>query len=484
VRLPERRRLHAKIAAVLERHALEAEQPPPYEELSYHLAASGDHGRAARFAELAGDRASASSSLDHARQYYRSALDALQKLTQTPELERQWIAVFDKWAAASLYSPSQEHLALIRRAGELSLRLKDLPSAARAEYWLSWFSYALGDLALATKYCRSALARAEAAHDQRLAGQLLLSLGQTLAASGEYGEALAHLAAGLETKRRSYRSKPETLRQERRAPLAFAYALACKGLVHGDLGQFSEAYDCFDEALETLRGTGHAVEGSCLGLLGMVLLLQGRWREALETATRAQATAERVNGPYVFAMSRTVSGYARWMTTRDPEALAELLQAAKWLEGRGIGLFISFNYAYLADALASAGDTRQALDYAARALACAERSDRLGETMAHRTLARIARQEPQRLPEAQMHLDKAMSSARARQSAREVALTNLEAGALHLVRGDKDLAAQSLVAARRIFAQLSMEHHENEASSLLRAGRSIAAQDLGVEGDR
>jgi len=216
----------------------------------------------------------------------------------------------------------------------------------------------------------------------------------------------------------------------------------------------------------------------------MVQLLQGRWQEALDTAARARATAERVNGPYVFAMSKTVSGYARWVTQRTPDALAELLQAVKWLEGRGIGLFISFNYAFLADALASAGETEQALDYATRAITCAERADRLGETMAHRTLARIARQVPEQLGEAQAHLERAMSSARARQSAREVALTSLEAGALHRVRGEDDLAAQSLVAARRIFAQLGMDHYEDEASQVLRGARPPAQGGSSVEGDR
>ncbi len=467
VRLPERRRLHAKIGEVLENHATQTNRSPPYEELAYHLAGSGDHERAAHFAELAGDRASASSSLDHARQHYRAALGALERLSQNQELERRWIAIVDKWAAASLYSPAEEHLDLIRRAGELALRLQDRVSAARAEYWLSWFCYALGDQRLATQYCRSALARAEAAHDQRLVGQLLLSLGQSLAAAGEYGEALALFASGLDTKRRTFRSTHETARPERRAPLAFAYALACQGLVHGDLGQFTEAYACFDEALEALHGTGHAVEGSCLGLLGMVQLLQGRWQDALETATRAQATAERVNGPYVFAMSQTVSGYARWVTERSTTALAELLQAVKWMEGRGIRLFISFNYAYLADALTSSGDTEQALDYAQRALARSEQSDRLGETMAHRTLARIVAQRPEHHAEAHAHLDRAMSSARARQSAREVALTGLEMAALHVARCDHDQAAQALVAARRIFGQLGMDYYEQRAREVL-----------------
>ena len=467
VRLPERRRLHATIAEVLEASAAEAQRREPHEELAYHLAGSGDYGRAAYFAELAGDRASASSSLDHARQQYRAALDALGRLPQNPDLERRWIALVDKWAAASLYSPAPEHLELIQRAGELSLRLRDLATATRAEYWLGWFCYAFGDQPVAIQYCRSALQRAEEIQDERLTGQLFLNLAQSLAAAGHYDEANAYFAKGLEVKRQTFSGKPEAGRKEGRVPLGFSYALACKGLVHGDLGQFPEAYACFDEALSPLQGTGHALEGSCLGLLGMVQLLQGEWDAAVATVARARATAERVNGPYVFAMSRAISGYARWALERSPEALADLLQAVKWMEGRGAQLFISFNYAYLADALTDAGELEQAHYYATRALARSEQWDRLGEAMAHRTLARVlARQEPQR-ENARAHLEQAMNAARARNSARDTAMGNLEIASLHAAWGEQPEAARAADDARATFAGLGMTFYERKARELV-----------------
>jgi class 3 adenylate cyclase/tetratricopeptide (TPR) repeat protein len=469
VRLPERRRLHAVIAEVLETAAAESQLREPYEDLAYHLAGSGDYGRAAYFAELAGDRASASSSLDHARQQYRAALDALGRLPQNPDLERRWVRLVDKWAAASLYSPAQEHLELIRRAGELSLRLRDFASAARAEYWLGWFSYAFGDQPVAIQYCRSALQRAEAIQDERLTGQLFLNLAQSLAAAGQYDEATLHFDKGLQVKRQTFRGKPGAGRREGRVPLGFSYALACKGLVHGDLGQFPEAYACFDEALGPLQGTGHAVEGSCLGLLGMVQLLQGEWDAAVATVARARATAERVNGPYVFAMSRAISGYARWALERSPDALGDLLQAVKWMEGRGAQLFISFNYAYLADALTDAGELEQALYYAKRALARSEQLDRLGEAMAHRTLARVLAQQESERTNARAHLENAMDAARARQSARDTAMGNLEIASLHAAWGDRPEAARAAADARVTFARLGMTFYERKALEIATA---------------
>ncbi len=467
VRLPERRRLHAAIAEALEASAVESQRREPYEDLAYHLAGSGDYGRAAYFAELAGDRASASSSLDHARQQYRAALDALSRLPQNPDLERRWIALVDKWAAASLYSPAQEHLELIRRAGELSLRLRDFASATRAEYWLGWFCYAFGDQPVAIQYSRSALQRAEAIQDERLTGQLFLNLAQSLAAAGQYEEASAYFAKGLQVKRQTFRGRPETGRRETRVPLGFSYALACQGLVHADLGQFPQAYACFDEALAPLQGTGHALEGSCLGLLGMVQVLQGEWDAAVATVARARATAERVNGPYVFAMSRAISGYARWALARSPDALTDMLQSAKWMESRGAQLFISFNYAYLADALTDAGELEQALFYARRALARSEQLDRLGEAMAYRTLARVlAIQEPDG-GSARAYLEKAMDAARSRQSARDTAMGNLAIASLHAAWGDRSEAERAAAAAYATFAELGMTYYERKALEIV-----------------
>jgi len=296
---------------------------------------------------------------------------------------------------------------------------------------------------------------------------LVLNLAQTLAAAGQYDEATAHFARGLQLKRRAFRERPEAGRREGRAPLGISYALACLGLLHADLGQFPEAYSCFDEGLGALQGTGHAVEGSCLGLLGMVQLLQGEWEAAVATVARARATAERVNGPYVFAMSRAISGYARWALERSPQALAELLQAVKWMEGRGAQLFISFNYAYLADALADAGELEQAVHYARRALARSEQLDRLGEALAHRTLARVlARQAPE-LENARAHLQQATTIAETRHSARELGMAKLEWARFDAALGHRQEAEQAAAEARVIFRQLGMAYYERAALELM-----------------
>jgi len=459
IRLPERRRLHRVALESLRRHASVTGLPEPYEELAYHCAGAGEHEQAAHFAELAGDKAAATSSMDRARQQYRVALDALEKLGLEGSVEQRWFSLVSKWATGALYSPAPEHLDLLERALAQAIRSKSTLAASRAEYWLGWFHYALGNQSTCIAHCRSALEKATDIHDERLIGQLHLNLAQSLTAVGSYPEALEYFESGFSAKRHTSSGRQAKPVNQRRAPLGFAYALACRGVLYGDQGNFSEAFRCFDDALESLRDTGHAVEGSCLGLLAMVQLLQGRWEDALTTAVRTQQTAERVNGPFVFAMSQTVSGYARWMLDRSGSALVELEHSVSWVEGRGLLLYISFNYACLAEALLEAGKLEAASNYARRAIARAS-VDPIGEASGYRTLAHLASLTRSEEPGAL--LSKAMTASVARRSAREIALTDL--AGIQLYGPDASISDDP----RPAFRAMGMTYHERLADSLLK----------------
>lgn len=248
--------------------------------------------------------------------------------------------------------------------------------------------------------------------------------------------------------------------------MGFAYALGCRALVHGDRGDFNAAYMQIQEALDVVRDTGHAVEGSLLCLLGMIQLWQGRWQEALHTAVRGRATAERVNGPYVLAICQTISGYARWVLERSPAALEELERAVAWLERREIGLYLGFGYGHLAHALLTAERLERAGELASRALRRAETGDPLGEAMGERTLAWLSARAGRRA-DALAHGQRALESALRRGSQRDAALTQLTLGKLHLSWSEPDAAQPLLESARATFEQMMMVWHRAESERLL-----------------
>lgn len=464
VGLAQRRALHLRIAAILEEHPALEGREEPYEALAYHYAGGADHLRASRYAELAGNKAMASATLDRARQQYAAALASLDQLEPSQELRRRWLEISNRRALACAFSPAPEQLDTLARAAEYAAELGDLDALGHALLWLGFINYCLGDHEECVAHCERGLRVAEEAGNAKLVAQLRANLAQTLASACEYSEALRLLDESLEAKRR--------LKSPGHAGAApgSAYAIACKAGVMAELGDFARAHDVMAEALEAVQGSGSPVEGSVRSYQAIILLWQGRWKECIEIAELVRATGERVNGPYLVARGRSEDAYARYMLGGDPEALAVLRQTTEWLESRKMGLYISINYGGLADAMAREGDAEHTRYYGRRALERAARHDPVGQGMACRALARLAIAGPEAdEASAERSLALAMESARARGSEREIALTRLAEAELEARRCRRSEAEALLERARVAFQRMDMQWHDAEAERLAEA---------------
>ncbi len=388
VKLGERRRLHGAIARAIEDCFGESGALERSEALAAHWAGAAEPERASMYAELAGDKAAAASSLDCARQQYGAAMLELDRISTSAPTRRRWLEIAWKWAAACVFSPAPEQVGLLERALEFAVKLDDPEAIARSHYWLSWIHYALGDAKSASSHARAALAIAEHTGSFKLVAQLLANLGHVHAASAECTQALAMLERALELKRTQV--KTHFLRA---VPVGFAYALGVEALVQGYQGDFQESAATMETALRAVRGAEHAVEASLMGLRGMIEVWQGRYGDCVQTASVSRLRAERMSGPYVFATSEALGSFARAMLGADPAALGELGRVVSWLDERGMRLFLSFWCACLAEALFAAGDDEGAARAAGRALERAEAGDRLGEVPAYRVRARLAARE-------------------------------------------------------------------------------------------
>jgi class 3 adenylate cyclase/tetratricopeptide (TPR) repeat protein len=470
VGLRERERLHRRIGELLERRGADDGLEPLLEPLAYHFRAANDLERAAHYAELAGDKALAAAAPDRARSQYAAALAALDGLPPSDGTYARWSSIVHRFGLACVFDPTRDQLALFTRASALAQARADETGLARAEYWLGFIHYALGDPGDAVEHyerARAHCARAlDAAQDageqaravemQALGVQLLATIGQARASAGQPEIALQLLDAALGVKRRHRRSEHPAV--------GSAYALACKGAVLGHVGRFVEAYACFDEALESIHAGHSAVEASVLGWCSAVCLWHGRWADARECATRAQNLAQRAGSIYVLAQGQAVAAYAGWMLERTPDAFDAIARATSWLERHDKRLGISMNYGWLADVAAVAGRHAEVRLYAARALSRARHRDLFGEPMAYRALAVTARG---RRHTADEYLARAMTSAVNQGSPRELAVTLLQQGERAVHTGRRGEAVDLLARARAAFASLGMPWHDAAAVQCL-----------------
>lgn len=460
VGLHKRKAMHLRIAESLRQQSAAEGQEEAYESLAYHYGAGGQATQAAYYAELAGDKAVAASALDRAKAQYRAALAALDGLVPSKELYQRWISIAHRLGLACVFDASRDELKVFRRAVELAEASGDLATMARAEYWLGYISYALGDSRPALYHCERALRVARRAGDDPLAVQIRATLGQVRAAVCDYDLSLELLDEAILIKRRH--------RTGARPAVGFAYSLACKAQILGDRGLFAPAHECFDEALESVRGANHEVEASIRGWRSAVLLWQGRWEDARQSAVEAYRIGEQVRSLFSFSMSHAAGAYASWMLERTAASLQAIQNATSWLEPRDVGLFRSLNFGWLADAMVTSGRIPEARHFAARALLRARHRDLIGVAMAYRALARAAASLHDRR-RAQHYLALAMRTARTRQSAHEVAVTQLCDAELELTLDDRARARRLLDEAMPAFEEMGMRWHFDEALRLYRS---------------
>ncbi len=465
VRLAERRHIHRAIAVAIEEGSSKRESSDPFEALAYHYRGCADFDRAARYSELAGDRASASFALDRARFHYSTALSELDKIAPTVELKRRWLRVYSKWAGVYVYSASRQQLETAQQGSRYAADVGDEAGRVYAEHWRGWMHYVLGEYGEAIEATQQALLLAERLGDDRLVAQLSATLGQCHAAAGERDEALAFLGRGLQLKRIRAGG-----RQRASLPLGFAYAVACRASLLADLGDFDEAHRDIEEALVAVKGSGHAVEGSVRALECMVHIYQGEWQRCIDTAAHCREITARVNSAYTFAMVSLFGAYARFELDATEETLQDTIQAVEWLDARGAGLFSSFNYGCVAGAFASAGDLSRASGYARRALRRGEQRDRLGETMAYRALARIEAGQDPGGAGAEELLARAFRSAEERGSRRDVAVTTLLRAELETAAGQRQAAETPAGDALADFERMGMPWYAARARQLLDRG--------------
>ncbi|MGE0672125.1 MAG: hypothetical protein AB7O64_03635, partial [Methylibium sp.] len=454
--LRERQRLHAAYAELLSKEEAGA---APCEALAYHYRGAGQWEGAAIQAERAGDRASAAFALDSARQWYRQAMEALDRVPdRNRALSLRWCLVSNKLGMTCIFDPLAQgnDSAPFERAVVLARVLDDADALARALYWQGYMYYGFGRFREAERQLLDSREVAEQAGDARLAAQVDATRAQVLAASSRYDEALGLFDAALDAKRRQ--AKPGSS-----MAIGSAYTLSCKGSVLADRGDFDAAHRCFDEALTLLGGTTHPVANSVRNWVAVAMVWQGRWQEAEAVAAESARIAENTRGLLLLVVCRAAAGYARWVGASDPVGLSQAVDAVNWMSARGGRFYSSLHHGWLADAYATLGDEARTRRHTAHALWRAREGERLGEACSHRALARLSARAGDTW-RAERHLARAARSAAVRASRREEALNLLAQAEVLQLQGDDARAAGLREQAHGEFVAMGMHWHAQSAA--------------------
>ncbi len=466
--LRRRRQLHGRLGETIESqyhdHGLESH----YEALAHHFDNSDFGDKAVQYAELAGRKAERSASLEQARVQYLRAVQRLDEMTPSPARKRKRVELSLRWASVLVHDPAPTHKQVLQRSLEYADELGDPTAVARCMCWMGWVEYTLGNQQSAIGWNQRCLEIAQQLEEPALQLRVRANIGMSLVMACDYERARAHLSE-LHKAANVAAANDDTANADAACGGAihgdaahYGYAIGHEAVMAGDRGDFAAAAHWMARARAAVDSSGLiALVGALHTMDGMISAFRGDFAATLAAAERVRHIAERIDGAYQRQMAETLEGHARFHAQGDAAGIEQMRGAAMFLERRGIGLTLSWNYACLAEALALAGEADEALAHAESALARVTAGDALGQVTALRAKG-IARAHCGDDPEPPMRAS--LEAAARKDSPREQALVWLRWAALHDDRAQrKELARR---AAQR-FTELGMTSFAAQASALV-----------------
>jgi tetratricopeptide (TPR) repeat protein len=412
----ERTDLHQRILdAVIARPSTTAKTDDTTELLAHHSWGAQQWARAAYYAEMSGDKSTVAFAFDLAHTQYKNSLEALDRISEpSREQSLAWCKVAGKLALTSIFDPLclGNDLSIFEAAVKKATELQDVAVLAQAKYWLGYLQYGLGKLRVSAITVRDAISIASQSSVPGLVAPFEATLGQVLVASSQYDEGLTLLDKALDARKR----RPEQLRGI--SAMGVAYSLAIYGFALADRGQFAQAHQKFDEAIDLLAGTTHPVGNSVRNFICVSYIWQDKWAQAEAIAIESKKIAENSHTLLQLASSRGLLDYIRWSTQQDAGALERFKETLVWMDDHQSSFYTSLYFGFLAHACAQEGQIEQARRYAVRVALRRQEGETLGEATSCRAMAMVAMQQGKPAL-ARRWLTRADSSANARQSERE-----------------------------------------------------------------
>ena len=184
--LKRRKEIHARIGrAIEELYAGRLEEF--YEMLAYHYSRSDSLEKACRYSRLSGEKAEGNYSHREACDFYKGALDLLNKLPETVENKKEKMEILFLMRLPLMFLGYPEgSLGPLQQGEQLSKELGDERCLARFYYAIGMYYSHKGDPQLGMKYSEDAFEKARKNRDIELMAPLAIGLSFSYTLAGQY----------------------------------------------------------------------------------------------------------------------------------------------------------------------------------------------------------------------------------------------------------------------------------------------------------
>ena len=438
----ERRALHARAAAALER-LYAGRLAEVYERLADHWSRAEDDARAVEYLTRSAERAARGYAHEEA---VRALAEAVTRLARAGGDEARLLELVLREASSLIpLGRFQEAVDLLLLHETRLQRLADASLAGRYHFLVGRALNFLGAHDRAAEAAQRAIVEATRCGDHATTGKAYSVLAMDTPMSGQAQQ-------GIEYGRRAIALLEPTQEQ-----WWLGHTHWVVGLNYSQVGDFARALEAEGRAWAIGEAIGdRRLQAYASWVTGIIYAAIGEARAGIDACGRA---LERAPDPLNRAIAEGFLGYTLVEAGDTAQAIVRLERAVQRLAEFRYRPFHGWFSVFLAEAYRLAGQVERAQDVAHQALViCRDARFRIGVGWAQQVLGRVARGRGAHA-EATAQLESACETFGSIQSRYELARTYLDLALVAKAQGHGAAVARHLSAARRLFVELGVPHY-------------------------
>jgi class 3 adenylate cyclase/tetratricopeptide (TPR) repeat protein len=462
----QRRALHARILAALERTYHGERRAEHVERLAYHALRAEAWPKAIEYLRGAGDRAVARSANKEAAAFYEDALGAVAHLPQSPETIGAAVDIRLALRPPLLQLGRLDDIRRLSKEAEaIAEQLGDEDRLARAYTYLINYHYLLGEPARTIDYGARCLAIAARRGDVALATLARRFLGHSHHAQGQHRRAQEVLEDNVTALEALGATDVATTTSSVASRSWLAWTLA-------DQGEFDRADACLDRARTHAEDARHPYsQAIAWTITGLVWRERGQLDRAVPPLARSLELCEQANLTVWQPVVSAVLGATLVALDRKDDGHALLREAVRRAEALGVMAYLARWMVLLGEGLLARRDVAGARAAADRAIELSlAHGERAHEAMAWRLVGDVAAHGA--VPDfsaAREAYEQALAIGDELGLRPLVARTHFSLGQLQRRRGHLEEAEEHVARAVVLFADMGMRHWLEQSEPELKA---------------
>jgi len=440
-----------------------------YEMLAYHYSRSDKHEKACRYLRLSGEKAEGNYSHKEACDFYKGALDLIDKLPETAENKKEKMEIlYLMRIPLMLLGYPEGSLGMLQQGERLSRELGDERYLARFYYTIGTYYSHKGDPQLGMKYSEDAFKEARKNEDIELMVPLAYGLSLSYSAAGEYYKTVDMVPDVIDLIEKAERESDSF------SMVGSPYLALCAfcGQGMGFFGAFDEGQAILEKGLRNMSEENDLVTlGLAENLCGYFYINKGDWEPSKDYFAKAIKHSEEAKWVLGSAMSRSGLGYACSMLGDSETGKRHAEKGLEIHRDSGIEMFLSLAYLNLSWINLSLGDLKNTRSLAEEALRLSQKNnEKQMEGLSWLLLGTIVgKTEPLKIDKAEEYILKGIEICKELKIKTQYSLGHLYLGELYRNAGEKEKAVDNLKMAEGMFREMGMDYWLGRAQEGLAA---------------